>query len=262
MSTMSALRIAEVERDGVRSARPCLRHLDRYARGEIDGTCKFPPSAKNWRSYRIDNVQTYRCETCLKAGQDCVAPPDDDPEDWAALERDLQRFLAQAFPAGLPEADVDYERAGQVMDAIDTVTVRNRITKLAGEMLARIKEDHTPYHKTLTAHNGQLGLTESAQSGIYLKGRDRSNKGVLKREKRKIEELEADSEPEAALTPVKKARKAFKGRGLTLKEHDEEVKRLAEEAAAAARKKKPAARKPRGGASTRGGSRRGGASQA
>lgn len=124
-------------------------------------------------------------------------------------------------------------------------------------------------------------MTKSAQSGIYLKGRNQSNKGVLKRKKRKIEELEANSEPKAALTPVKKvcvlkwhklaqfvptnccqARKAFKGRGLTLKEHDKEVKRLAKEAAAAARKKKPAARKPRRGASTCSSSCRGGTSQA
>ena len=46
--------------------------------------------------------------------------------------------------------------------------------------------DHTgeykPYAAALTAHNGQLELGRSCQSGVFLKGRDRSKKAVLKKE--------------------------------------------------------------------------------
>ena len=42
--------------------------------------------------------------------------------------------------------------------------------------------EYRPYTATPTAHNGQPELGRYAQPGVFLKGRDRSRKAVLKEE--------------------------------------------------------------------------------
>jgi hypothetical protein len=54
--------------------------------------------------------------------------------------------------------------------------------------------DHPKHCETLFAHDGQNG---TSQSGVVLKGRDRSKATLLKREERKRREIEDDEEEDA-----------------------------------------------------------------
>jgi hypothetical protein len=63
---------------------------------------------------------------------------------------------------------------------------------------------YKPYAKALTAHNGETALDGSAQSGLYLKGRDRSAANLLKQQARKKRALEDEEDEEVELTPRKK----------------------------------------------------------
>lgn len=72
-----------------------------------------------------------------------------------------------------------------------------------------LNSSHKPYSDSLTAHNGNLDIGKTCQSGVYLTGRDRSKAGVLKKEVAKKRELEEESDGEAILTPRKKVLAPF-----------------------------------------------------
>jgi hypothetical protein len=75
--------------------------------------------------------------------------------------------------------------------------------------LIALCSSYKPYAKMLTAHNGKIGFDESAQSGLYLKGRDRSKSTLLKVEARKKRAAEDIEEEPLDLTPRKKVSYPF-----------------------------------------------------
>jgi hypothetical protein len=62
----------------------------------------------------------------------------------------------------------------------------------------------SPYHKYLTAHNGNIDPKRSAQSGVWLKGRDRSKTAMFKKEEARKRALEESDDDEEILSPTKK----------------------------------------------------------
>jgi hypothetical protein len=67
-----------------------------------------------------------------------------------------------------------------------------------------LNRKYKPYAQSLTAHSGEVALEGSAQSGLYLKGRDRSAANLLKQAARKKRALEDKEDEVVDLTPRKK----------------------------------------------------------
>lgn len=62
--SLPARRLAACKSSTQRTAVPCARCLDAYARSNVSCPCIFPSPSALWDCYAVKDKQYYRCKKC------------------------------------------------------------------------------------------------------------------------------------------------------------------------------------------------------